>query len=149
MIFTLTVLLLDCALELFRVGSSLAFSVLASRLTVPRNILTKRATHHLSDALTQFAILQGATFVYIIWKEERAIKYLVRSSNRKRIRIDRAVHRLISSCCGPLIEEPGIGLTEMGRLHVTRRITRIASIVGPRGGTCFMILWSLGSTMSF
>ena len=140
MIFTLSVLLLDCALELFRVGSSLPFSVLASRLTVPRNILTKRVTHHLSDALTQFAILQGATFVYIIWKEERAIKYLVRSSNRKRIRIDSAVHRLISSCCGPLIEEPGICLTEMGRLHVVRRITRIASIVGPRGGTCFLIL---------
>ena len=66
MIFTLTVLLLHCALELFRVGSSLPFSVLASRLTVPRNIFTKRITHHLSDTLTQFAILQGATFGYII-----------------------------------------------------------------------------------
>jgi len=56
-------------LELFRVGSSLPLSLLSSHLTVLQNTFNKHVAHHLTDVLTEFAILQGTLFAHLIWRK--------------------------------------------------------------------------------
>ena len=96
--------------------------------------------------LSFFGWVWGTSRLCNDWKG--AIKDLVRSSNRKRIRIDSAVHRPRSSC-GLLIEKFGIGLTQRVAYMWREGSIRIAFIVCPWGATCFLILCNLGLAVSF